>query len=284
MKQQGTCEQRLEAAFVSLAPRDLEGLGASLRDDAAARERYERLAAIDLALAQSGDEFAVLGPLESRVASSFESLQEFFSPTAQELQATTRPWARATRWALAAAAVLLAVLLPLGTERGVRDIDQPGIWSPRGDRAAYLRPYCVDHEGRHVDIAVLEPGIAICDADQLLLLTAALRADEGAWLHAVALPHGDGEPLWIVPNPVQDEPEWVAPADRPVEAWAPVDLSVNYQPGTYQMLWAMCSEPIPWAEWAHAADRGSEGVESLLDTRDDCEQGTWLLVIEEVAP
>ncbi len=283
MKQQGSCEPRLEAAFVSLAPTDLGGLGEALRDDRAARERYERLAAIDLALAQSVDEFAVLGPMEARIASSFETLQDFYTPRSGAIE--TRPTRlRVVRWALAAAAVLLAVLVPIATERDGQDVDRIGVWSPRGDNASYLRPYCTDHEGRTVHGAITEPGIAFCDADQLLLLTYALRSDEGAWLHAVALPHHDESPVWIVPNPVHGDPAWLAPADRPEEAWPPVDLSVNYQPGTYQVLWASCSEPIAWEEWGDAADGGRAGLDALLENREDCEQGTWLLIVGEVAP
>jgi len=285
MKNQGTCEQRLEAAFVSLAPEDLCGLGDAMRQDETVRRRYEYLVEVDLALARSEDEFALLGPLESRIASSFESLSVFFAPEAVEsLAPPERIQGRLARWALAAAAVLLAVLLPTGTEREWRNVEQEGIWTARGDRAAYLRPYCMDPESHFVSGAVVEPGLAICGADQYLLLSYVLRTDAGRWFHAVALPVEGEDPVWIVPNPAHEDPAWAEPAERPTEAWPTVDLSVNYQPGEYQVAWAACDEPIPWTDWADAAAGGQEGIDDLLDTRRNCEAGAWLFVVREVMP
>ncbi|MFH1533234.1 MAG: hypothetical protein ABIK09_21115 [Pseudomonadota bacterium] len=285
MEQQGTCEQRLEAAFLSLAPQDLEGLGAALRRDETARRRYDRLAGVDLALAQRADAFAVLGPMEARIASSFESLTRFYSPAlAGAGDPPARFARRAARWALAAAAVLLAVLLPTGMEPDRPGVEQPGIWTARGDGAAYLRPYCMDSESHVVEGAIASQGLAVCGADQYLLLTYVLRTDVGAWLHAVALPYGGDEPVWIVPNPVHVDPGWVAPADRPTEAWPTLDLSINYPTGPYQVVWAACDDPIPWTDWADAAAGGQEGIDDLLDTRRDCESGSWILVVREVVP
>lgn len=285
MEQQGTCEQRLEAAFVSLAPQDLVGLGDALRDDPAARQRYELLTEVDLALARSGDAFAVLGPLEARIASSYESLDQFFSPRAEvSASPPSRRPARAVRWALAAAAVLLAVLLPLGIDQDQTDTGSPGIWTARGDRVAYLRPYCMDSESREVGLAVTAPGVAACELDDFLVLAYALRSEDGAWLHAVALPEQGQEPVWIVPNPAHEAPARIEPAERPEEAWPPVDLTVNYRPGTYQVAWAACETPIPWTDWRRAADGGAADIDALLRTRGDCEGGTWFLVVGEVAP
>lgn len=286
MEQIGTCEHRLDAAFVSLAPRDLVGLGDALRQDEAARRRYERLAEVDLALARSENEFAVLGPFEDRIASSFESLAGFFSHAIDVPAAPpARVSLRVARWALAAAAVLLAVLLPTGTERHGPGVEHPGIWTARGDRAAYLRPYCMDPESRRAEVAIAKPGLATCGADQYLLLAYALRTEVGAWLHAVALPYEEAEqPVWIVPNPLQGDPAWVEPVDRPAEAWPPIDLSINYPPGAYQVVWAACTDPIPWMNWADAAAAGREGLDDLLDARQDCEGGTWLFVVREAQP
>ena len=286
MEQKSTCEHRLDAAFVSLAPGDLAGLGDALRQDEAARRRYERLVEVDLVLARSADEFAVLGPFEDRIASSFESLSHFFS---DEVDVPAAPPARISlrvaRWAMAAAAVLLAVLLPTGTEQHRPGVEHPGIWTARGDRAAYLRPYCMDPESRRTEVAIAQPGLATCGVDQYLLLSYALRTEVGAWLHAVALPCNDAEePVWIVPNPLQRDPAWVEPVDRPAEAWPPVDLSINYPPGAYQVVWATCADPIPWTNWADAAAAGREGLDDLLDAHRDCEGGTWLFVVREVAP
>ena len=285
MKHQGTCERRIEAAFVSLAPQDLAGLGDALKGDEAARRRYERLAKVDLALAQSVNEFAVLGPMEDRIASSFESLSGFFSHAVDVPAAPpARVSLRAARWALAAAAMLLAVLLPTGTERHRPGVEHPGIWTARGDRTAYLRPYCMDSESRRVEVAIAEPGLATCGADQHLLLSYALRTEVGAWLHAVALPYDEAKPVWIVPNPLQEDPARIEPADRPAEAWPPVDLSINYAPGAYQVVWAACADPIPWTDWTDAAADGREGIDDLLDARRGCEGGTWLFVVREVTP
>jgi len=286
MEQKGTCEHRLDAAFISLAPQDLEGLGNALRQDETARRRYERLAEVDLALARNVDEFAVLGPIEDRIASSFESLSHFFSHAVDvPVAPPARISLRVARWALAAAAVLLAVLLPTGTERYRPGVEHPGIWTARGDRTAYLRPYCMDPESRRAEVAIAEPGLATCGVDQYLLLTYALQTEVGVWLHAVALPYDETEkPVWIVPNPLQGDPAWVEPVDRPTEAWPPVDLSVNYPPGAYQVVWAACADPISWTDWADAAAAGREGIDDLLDARGTCERGTWLFVVREVTP
>ncbi len=284
MEQRGTCEQWLEAAFVSLAPQDLEGLGGAIRGDPPARRRYEQLVEVDLALAQTEDAFAVLGPLEARIATSYESLSQFFSPAAEAAEPPLRTRTRVARWALAAAAVLLAVLLPVRLDQDAGDIETPGIWTPRGDRATYLRPYCMDSESGRLGLAVTAPGVAVCAEDDYLVLTYALRGVDDLWLHAAALPPRDEEPVWIVPNPVHEDPMLLEPADRPAEAWPPVDLTVNYRPGTYQVAWAACAGPIPWTDWADAAEAGAEGIAALLEARGDCEGGTWILVVGEVAP
>lgn len=285
MEHQGTCERRLEAAFVSLAPKDLVGLGDSLRQDEAGRRRFEQLAEVDLALARSMDEFAVLGPFEARIASSFESLDSFFSPAVEAVETPpVRPVTRIPRWALAAAAVLVAILLPLGMERDRSGPEQTGVWTERGDSATYLRPYCMDPVSHRMDVAIEESGIASCSADQYLVLTYALRTDAEAWLHAVALPFDDDEAVWIVPNPRREAPVWTEAAERPTEAWPPIDLSINYPPGAYQIVWAACDQPIQWADWALAANNGQEALVELLDMREDCEEGTWLFVVRETTP
>ena len=286
MKHQATCERQLEEAFVSLYPEALEGLGDLLRRDESARRRYDHLAEVDLALARSVDDFAVLGPFENRIASSFESLSRFFEPAVEVSAEQPTRFGRMLRRGLAAAAVLLAVLVPRMWDRP--EVEQPGIWTARGGRTASLRPYCVDPDGRRADVAIVEPGVASCDGDQYLLLAYTLRTDDNAWLHAVALPEtepdADAGPVWVVPNPVHDEPVEVEPADRPGEAWAPLDLSVNYPAGVYRIVWAMCDEPIPWTDWADAAEGGQRDIDDLVETRGDCEAGSWIFVVREVAP
>ena len=142
----------------------------------------------------------------------------------------------------------------------------------------------MDPDDGRIRSAIFAPGVATCGRDRYLLLTYALRMESGAWLHALALPADGAAPVWIVPNPNQQEPAALDPAQRASEAWPPVDLSLNYPPGAYRLLWAMCDEPIPWRAWADAADAGQAGIEGLLDGQQGCNVGSWLLVVREMTP
>jgi hypothetical protein len=277
-------KSRLKRAFVACDAGKAAGLGWKMKTDGELANLFNRMAEAELALGGARASETGLSSLELELLGSYDSLNRFFSEPPSAGRLWKQVESAVPRFAVAVAAVAVLVLLSPGSS--IRD--NSGMLERGSAAASFVRPYCVPPQGQRgaaeVRDALFTGQDAECFQDEHLVLGYRLGQGRGAgWFHAYAVPEGETEPIWIVPNPMVTSPVLLQqPGGGVGQAWHPIKLSVNYKPGTYQIYWFICDTPRPFDWMSEECSQNAPPVDRLPLPARGCDRGAFTLFVEEV--
>jgi len=259
-----------------LAARRGHDLLQSLQDDAAGRERFEAIMAVERLLcgAAAGDP-----PWSHFDSDRIEALILHRVRAAGEVRASSRPrLLRRLAFALPIALAMLLILPWLAQDRDGRPEIPAHLFAPRGGEAPYLDHlflFCFTAGAQGGSVARIDrpaelQDLGSCPLDGELQFALTKLSDDKRYLYVAGLDEA-GRRLWYYPEPGQGGSS-ALPSRAVKQVFGDsILLQVNHQPGRIRIFALFSAQPVTDAEVEEALEeaRRAPALLSLSPLRDD---------------